>query len=77
MRLVLSVSIAALFVAGCATPPQKVETAAAQVTQERCDVMVTGTRIPRCNRDGVSTMSAEEMKLHNERQRVTGSKPGQ
>jgi hypothetical protein len=77
MRILLSVSLITAVVAGCTTQPEGVQTATAEAARERCDVLVTGSRIPKCNRDGVSNMSAEEMKLHNQRQRVTGSSPGQ
>lgn len=77
MRILLSAFVAALVVSGCATPPQKVETADAEAARERCDVLVTGTRIPKCNRDGAQGVSQEEWDRALRQQKVTPRPPTQ
>ncbi len=54
---------AALLVSGCASPPSDVQSDAAKVESEKNGCMeVTGSRIPRCDRDGMSATTQVDAK---------------
>jgi hypothetical protein len=61
MRTLLPLSVVALSVVGCATQSEPTETANAEAARERCDTVLTGSRIPQCNRGDVKVITREEI----------------
>jgi len=59
VRSLLSCSLIALLFSGCAAEHSSSHAANAEA-KERCDVMVTGSRIPRCDSGGVHSLSGDD-----------------
>lgn len=59
MRISSALSVSMLLLAGCQSVP--VETAQLEEPRERCDTVLTGSRIPQCNRGDVKIMTREEV----------------
>jgi hypothetical protein len=64
MQSRLLTCLIALGVAACATPPapeKQTEVASSEPPRERCETVLTGSRIPQCNRGDVKVMTREEI----------------
>lgn len=59
MRTSVALSVLMLALAACQSAPEK--TALVEEPRERCDTLLTGSRIPQCNRGDVKTITREEM----------------
>jgi hypothetical protein len=51
--------LSALALAACQSVPEK--TAQLEEPRERCDTVLTGSRIPQCNRGDVKTVTREDI----------------
>ena len=60
MRLLLVLSAAIVLLAACETAPTN-PTAQLEEPRERCDQVLTGSRIPQCNRGDVKTITRDEL----------------
>lgn len=73
MRIRLASPVAAMFLFGCATstPPGSPPTAQQpEQSAERCNTVLTGSRIPQCNRGDVNVVTRDELErdprwIHN------------
>jgi hypothetical protein len=61
MQSRLVVCLIALGAAACAAPEKQAEVATNEPPRERCDTVLTGSRIPQCNRGDVKVMTREEI----------------
>ena len=59
MRPSLALLAPVLALAACQSVPE--EKAAVEEPRERCDTVLTGSRIPQCNRGDVRTITRDEM----------------
>lgn len=59
MRTSLALFVSVLALAACQSVPEK--TAQLEEPRERCDTVLTGSRIPQCNRGDVRTVTREEI----------------
>jgi hypothetical protein len=67
MRPILVLSVVVLSLVGCATP-EKTETAQADTAErERCHTVLTGSRIPQCNRGEVKQITRDELERNGDR----------
>jgi hypothetical protein len=60
MRVVFALSASLLLLAGCESVPADTGQLVEE-PRERCDTVLTGSRIPQCNRGDVKVMTREEM----------------
>lgn len=59
MRTSVALSVLMLALAACQSAPEK--TALVEEPRERCDTVLTGSRIPQCNRGDVRIMTRQEV----------------
>jgi hypothetical protein len=59
MRTSLALFVSVLTLAACQSVPEK--TAQLEEPRERCDTVLTGSRIPQCNRGDVRIMTRQEV----------------
>jgi hypothetical protein len=59
MRSSLALFVSVLTLAACQSVPEK--TAQLEEPRERCDTVLTGSRIPQCNRGDVRAITREEL----------------
>ena len=69
MRRISAWFISVLALAACQSVPEK--TAQLEEPRERCDTVLTGSRIPQCNRGDVRTVTRDDI----ERNPVTFQRP--
>ena len=69
MRTTLALFASVLALAACQSVPEK--TAGLEEPRERCDTVLTGSRIPQCNRGDVRTVTRDDI----ERNPVTFQRP--
>ena len=59
MRTGLALFVSVLALTACQSVPE--QTAQVEEPRERCDTVLTGSRIPQCNRGDVRTVTREEI----------------
>lgn len=69
MRKTSALFISVLALAACQSVPEN--TAQLEESRERCDTVLTGSRIPQCNRGDVKTVTRDDI----ERNPVTFQRP--
>lgn len=61
MRVLPALSVMALLLVGCESTKSPGQAAELQEPRERCDTVLTGSRIPQCNRGDVRTITRDEL----------------
>lgn len=71
MRVLNVLSAMALLLVGCESAKTPEQTAEPQEPRERCDTVLTGSRIPQCNRGDVRTSTRDELERDGHTHRGT------
>jgi len=75
MRVLPALSAMVLLLVGCESTTTPEQTAELQEPRERCDTVLTGSRIPQCNRGEVRTITRDELERDGYTHRGT-AEPG-
>lgn len=66
MRVVSALSAVVLLLGGCESTTAPAPTVELKEPRERCDTVLTGSRIPQCNRGNVKVITREEIERSGE-----------
>ena len=75
MHTNVALSLSALVLAACQSVPE--QTARAEEQRQPCDTVLTGSRIPQCNRGDVRTITRDQLERDGHAHRGTPLPPNQ